>query len=149
LARCRHDAEIVSDKFHVLQHASAALDDLPRQEFFRAGLVMRKRTRETLTAAAALEGGPRIETLGTPDLVDANRRLFNLRAARSTRSGVDISFHHIQCIPAYSDHPVRFGLIGWINTAIKAAFAAREGCVMNRLRLFVASLCGCAAVTDD
>ena len=34
-------AEIVFDKFHVLQHASAALDDVRRQEFFRAGAVMR------------------------------------------------------------------------------------------------------------
>ena len=35
------DAEIVFDKFHVLQHASAALDEVRRQEFFRAGAVMR------------------------------------------------------------------------------------------------------------
>ena len=34
-------AEIVFDKFHVLQHASSALDDVRRQEFFRAGAVMR------------------------------------------------------------------------------------------------------------
>lgn len=34
-------AEIVFDKFHVLQHASAALDEVRRQEFFRAGAVMR------------------------------------------------------------------------------------------------------------
>ena len=34
-------AEIVFDKFHVLQHAAAALDDVRRQEFFRAGDVMR------------------------------------------------------------------------------------------------------------
>ncbi|PYR05771.1 MAG: hypothetical protein DMG00_20775 [Acidobacteria bacterium] len=35
-------AEIVFDKFHVLQHASAALNDVRRQEFFRAGAVMRE-----------------------------------------------------------------------------------------------------------
>ena len=34
-------AAIVFDKFHVLQHASNALDDVRRQEFFRAGAVMR------------------------------------------------------------------------------------------------------------
>ena len=34
-------AEIVFDTFHVLQHASAALDDVRRQECFRAGAVMR------------------------------------------------------------------------------------------------------------
>jgi transposase len=34
-------AAIVFDKFHVLQHAGAALDDVRRQEFFRAGAVMR------------------------------------------------------------------------------------------------------------
>ena len=34
-------AEIVFDTFHVLQHAAAALDEVRRQEFFRAGAVMR------------------------------------------------------------------------------------------------------------
>jgi hypothetical protein len=38
-------AEVVFDKFHVLQHASAALDDVRRQEFFRAGAVMREHGR--------------------------------------------------------------------------------------------------------
>lgn len=40
-------AEIVFDKFHVLQHASAALDDVRRQEFFRAGAVGRARYSAT------------------------------------------------------------------------------------------------------
>jgi len=35
-------AEIVFDKFHVLQHAAAALDEARRKEFFRAGAVMRE-----------------------------------------------------------------------------------------------------------
>ena len=35
-------AEVVFDKFHVLQHAAAALDEVRRQEFFRAGEVMRE-----------------------------------------------------------------------------------------------------------
>jgi transposase len=38
-------AEVVFDKFHVFQHASAALDEVRRQEFFRAGPVMRKHGR--------------------------------------------------------------------------------------------------------
>ena len=38
-------AEVVFDKFHVLQHASAALDEVRRQEFFRAGAVMRAHGR--------------------------------------------------------------------------------------------------------
>src|SRR5262249_12746401 len=41
VARKLPKAEIVFDKFHVLQHASAALDEVRRQEFFRAGAVMR------------------------------------------------------------------------------------------------------------
>jgi transposase len=40
-------AEIVFDKFHVLQHASAALDEVRRQEFFRAGPAMREHGRGT------------------------------------------------------------------------------------------------------
>ena len=39
------NAEVVFDKFHVLQHASAALDEVRRQEFFRAGTVMREHGR--------------------------------------------------------------------------------------------------------
>jgi len=35
-------ADVVFDKFHVLQHASAALDNVRRREFFRAGAVMRE-----------------------------------------------------------------------------------------------------------
>jgi len=39
------NAEVVFDKFHVLQHAGAALDEVRRQEFFRAGSVMRAHGR--------------------------------------------------------------------------------------------------------
>ena len=35
-------AECVFDKFHVLQHAGAALDEMRRQEFFRSGASMRR-----------------------------------------------------------------------------------------------------------
>jgi hypothetical protein len=38
-------AEVIFDKIPVLQHASAALDEVRRQEFFRAGPVMRKHGR--------------------------------------------------------------------------------------------------------
>jgi transposase len=38
-------AEIIFDKFHVLQHASGTLDEVRRQEFFRAGAVMRAHGR--------------------------------------------------------------------------------------------------------
>lgn len=41
VARELPQAEIVFDKFHALQHASAALDTVRRQAFFRAGAVMR------------------------------------------------------------------------------------------------------------
>jgi transposase len=37
VAQALSHAEVVFDKFHVLQHASAALDEVRRQEFFRAG----------------------------------------------------------------------------------------------------------------
>ena len=35
-------AEVVFDKFHVLQHASRAIDEVRRNEFFRAGPIMRE-----------------------------------------------------------------------------------------------------------
>ena len=45
VAEVRPTADPVFDKFHVLQHASAALDEVRRQEFFRAGAVMREHGR--------------------------------------------------------------------------------------------------------
>jgi transposase len=41
VAQALPQATIVYDKFHVLQHAGAALDEVRRHEFFRAGPVMR------------------------------------------------------------------------------------------------------------
>jgi transposase len=42
VARVLPKATVVLDKFHVLQHAAAALNEVRRQEFFRAGPVMRQ-----------------------------------------------------------------------------------------------------------
>ena len=76
-------AEIVFDKFHVLQHASAALDDVRRQEFFRAGAVMREHGRGKrwllLRRWKTVRGSKR-EELQT--LFAANRRLFKAYVLR-------------------------------------------------------------------
>lgn len=70
-------AEVVFDKFHVLQHASAALDDVRRQEFFRAGAVMREHGRGKrwllLRRWKTVRGSKRLEL---QTLFAANRRLF-------------------------------------------------------------------------
>ena len=70
-------ADVVFDKFHVLQHASAALDEVRRQEFFRAGAVMRAHGRGKrwllLRRWKTVRGSKRRE-LRT--LFAANRRLF-------------------------------------------------------------------------
>jgi transposase len=69
-------AEIVFDKFHVLRHASAALDDVRRQEFFRAGAVMREHGRGKrsllLRRSKTVRGSKRRDS----KLFAANRRLF-------------------------------------------------------------------------
>ena len=76
-------AEVVFDKFHVLQHASAALDDVRRQEFFRAGAVMREHGRGKrwllLRRWKTVRGSKR-EELQT--LFAANRRLFKAYVLR-------------------------------------------------------------------
>lgn len=76
-------AEIVFDKFHVLQHASAALDEVRRQEFFRAGPVMREHGRGKrwllLRRWKTVRGSKRAE-LRT--LFAANRRLFKAYVLR-------------------------------------------------------------------
>jgi transposase len=92
------NAEIVFDKFHVLQHASAALDEVRRQEFFRAGAVMRTCGRGKrwllLRPWKTVRGSKRLEL---QQLFAANRRLFKAYVLReqldrlwtcTTREGV-------------------------------------------------------------
>ena len=91
-------AEAVFDKFHVLQHASAALDEMRRQEFFRAGPAMREHGRGKrwllLRRWKTLRGSKRAELQA---LFTANRRLFKAYVLREqldrlwmykTRTGV-------------------------------------------------------------
>ena len=91
-------AEAVFDKFHVLQHASAALDEVRRQEFFRAGPVMRTHGRGKrwllLRRWKTVRGSKRAELQA---LFAANRRLFKAYVLREqldrlwtykTRTGV-------------------------------------------------------------
>ena len=76
-------AEIVFDKFHVLQHACAALDEVRRQEFFRAGAVMRAHGRGKrwllLRRWKTVRGSKRAEL---QKLFAANRRLFKAYVLR-------------------------------------------------------------------
>jgi transposase len=76
-------AEIVFDKFHILQHASAALDHVRRQEFFRAGAVMRAYGRGKrwllLRRWKTVRGSKRREL---QQLFAANRRLFKAYVLR-------------------------------------------------------------------
>jgi len=76
------DAEVVFDKFQVLQHASAALDEVRRQEFFRAGAVMREHSRGKrwlLRRWKSVRGTKRAEL---QTLFAANRRLFKAYVLR-------------------------------------------------------------------
>lgn len=70
-------AVVVFDKFHVLQHASKALDEVRRQEFFRAGPVMRAFGRGKrwllLRRWRSVRGSKRREL---QELFTANGRLF-------------------------------------------------------------------------
>jgi transposase len=91
-------ADVVFDKFHVCQHASNALDDVRRQEFFRAGAVMRQHGRGKrwllLRWWKTVRGSKRAELQA---LFAANRRLFKAYVLREqldrrwtykTRTGV-------------------------------------------------------------
>lgn len=70
-------AEVIYDKFHVLQHAGAALDEVRRHEFFRAGAVMRAFGRGKrwllLRRWKTVRGSKRQELT---QLFAVNRRLF-------------------------------------------------------------------------
>jgi transposase len=100
-------AEIVFDKFHVLQHASAALDDVRRQEFFRAGDVMRAVGRGKrwllLRRWATVRGSKRAEL---QELFAANRRLFKAYVLRE----------QLDRLWTYKTRPgVLNFLLGWIK----------------------------------
>lgn len=76
-------ATVVLDKFHVLQHAGAALDEVRRHEFFRAGPVMRQFGRGKrwllLRRWKTVRGSKRQELRA---LFAANRRLFKAYVLR-------------------------------------------------------------------
>ena len=93
VARTLSTAEIVFDKFHVLQHASAALDEVRRQEFFRAGAVMRAfvRPRQALAAVAAVEDRSWLEAGRiAAALCRESSALQSLRVARAARPPLDL-----------------------------------------------------------
>lgn len=76
-------ADVVFDKFHVLQHASAALDEVRRQEFFRAGERLRAEGRGKrwllLRRWKTVRGSKRREL---EHLFALNRRLFKAYVLR-------------------------------------------------------------------
>lgn len=77
------DAEVVFDKFHVPQPASAALDEVRRQAFFRAGDVLRAHGRGKrwllLRRWNTVRGSTRA---ALQTLFAANRRLFKAYVLR-------------------------------------------------------------------
>jgi transposase len=78
-------AEIVFDKFHVLQHAAKALDEVRRNEFFRAGAIMREYGRGKrwllLRRWRNVRGTKREELR---ELFAVNRRLFKAYLLRES-----------------------------------------------------------------
>jgi transposase len=100
-------AEVVFDKFHVLQHASAGLDEVRRQEFFRAGAVMREHGRGKrwllLRRWKTVRGSKRAELQA---LFAANRRLFKAYVLRE----------QLDRLWTYKTRPgVLDFLLGWIK----------------------------------
>jgi len=100
-------AEIVYDKFHVLQHAAAALDEVRRQEFFRARAVMREHGRGKrwllLRRWKTVRGSKRREL---QTLFAANRRLFKAYVLRE----------QLDRLWTYKTRPgVLNFLLGWIH----------------------------------
>ncbi len=87
------DAEVVFDKFHVLQHASRAIDEVRRNEFFRAGPIMRASGRgKRWLLLRRWKNLAREKRRELQDLFAVNRRLYKayvLREELSTSSSVD------------------------------------------------------------
>jgi transposase len=100
-------AEVVFDKFHVRPHAAAALDEVRRHEFFRAGPVLREFGRGTrwllLRRGRDVRGKTR---QARQALCAANRRLFT----------ADIVREPLDRLWTYTTRPgvLRF-VLGWIK----------------------------------
>lgn len=100
------NAAIVFDKFHVLQHAAEALDEVRRKEFFRAGAVMREYGRGKrwllLRRWRNVRGSKRQQL---KELFAHNRRLFKAYVLRE----------ELDRLWTYKTHRgvLRF-LLGWI-----------------------------------
>src|SRR5207247_9044451 len=100
-------AAAVFDKFHVLQHAGAALDEVRRQECFRAGAVMREHGRGKrwllLRRWKTVRGSKRREL---QTLFAANRRLFKAFVLRE----------QLDRLWTYKTRPGVLNVLnGWIN----------------------------------
>ena len=100
-------AEAVFDKFPVLQHATEALDDVRRHEFFRAGPVMRefgRGKRWLLLRRWRDVRGKKRQAL--QELFTANRRLFKAYILRE----------QLDHLWTYTTRPgvLRF-VLGWMN----------------------------------
>jgi transposase len=81
-ARLPH-AEIVFDKFHVLQHASRAIDEVRRNEFFRAGPIMREYGRgKRWLLLRRWKNLAREKRRELQDLFAVNRRLYKAYVLR-------------------------------------------------------------------
>lgn len=111
-------AEIVFDKFHVLQHASAALDEVRRQEFLPSVTGhARPRPRQTMVAVATMEDRLRLETGRTPDAVGGESTpVQSLRVARAARSALDVQ-----------DAPRRFQFPDGVVQGAAVTATARNG----------------------
>ena len=100
-------AEVVFDKFHVLQHAAEALDDVRRHEFFRAGPVMREFGRGKRWLLLRRWRDVRGKTRqALQDLFAVNRRLFKAYILRE----------QLDRLWTYTTRPgvLRF-VLGWIR----------------------------------
>jgi transposase len=101
-------AEVVFDKFHVLQHAGAALDEVRRQEFFRASAVMRtygRGKRWLLLRRWKTVHGTKRQELAR--LFAANRRLFKAYVLREQ-------------LDRLWTYPTRAGVARWLFGWLKA-----------------------------
>jgi hypothetical protein len=81
-------AEIVFDKFHVLQHASAALDEVSRRVLSGRCGDARLWPRQALVARAPLEDGARLEAERVAAVCRQSSVVQGVHPARAARSVV-------------------------------------------------------------
>jgi transposase len=78
------NCRIVHDKFHIMQHANEAIDEVRRAEFFRKGGAYAGWSKEALAVAEPVDQSDRWQAPELNQLFALNRKAFKATSSRES-----------------------------------------------------------------